>query len=117
MNRRLWLSRSRRLSAGQAFTCPTCQEPSHDPVAATLGYCAGCKGFTGLCAVGRVLCRTDAVHAVTCTDHGEVPRRLLLPDGSHVRVLLCAVHDAETNFGSWVTVGGSVPPPGFHWPQ
>lgn len=86
-------------------------------MSAHLGYCAGCKGFTGLCAVGRFLRRTDAFHAVTCTKPGEVPRRLLLPDGSHVQVLLCAEHDAETGFGSWVTVGPSVPPPGSPWPK
>jgi hypothetical protein len=116
MNRRLWLSRRGRLSAEPSFICPVCQEPSGDPETAALGYCAGCKDFTGLCAVGRFLRRPDAFYAVTCTDRGEIQRQISLRGGGEVRVLLCITHAAEAEYGSWVRVGASMPPE-FQWPR
>jgi hypothetical protein len=95
------------VSRAVGLTCPDCELPFQDPVAERLGFCARCKGFTGMCGAGRKIICADIMTVTSwhtpCTNLGAVAWRVTQRGGPSI-TLLCAGHDAEVRAGqtSWI---------------
>ena len=98
---------SRGAGQPREWACPDCGLATRDEVAIRLGYCAGCRDFTGMCGAGRKIVSSGVISATSwqtpCTNLGSAPWQVL--DGGTARVTrLCLAHDEQLRSGAapWV---------------
>jgi hypothetical protein len=89
------------------WACPQCGLVTRDAVAVRLGYCAGCRDFTGMCGAGRKIFCADIISVTAwhtpCTSLGTAWWQII--EGKVARTtVLCPDHDAQLRSGGapWV---------------
>jgi hypothetical protein len=104
--------RHSRVAPALCRTCPDCGLPIRDREAARLGFCDGCRDFTGMCGAGRRIVCPDMMTITTwhtpCTRLGAEPWEITLVKGPR-RTLLCEAHDQQMRSGEMPWIQLAVP--------